>query len=461
MPLAVVVPRITPAGFQRSPLAAEHIAQPSFVYNEGMRKQPDRQTRKTRRTAWVISIGTELTLGQNVDTNAPWLAEQLARQGVRCERHVTVPDDVGAIREALSQAAAGCDLIIASGGLGPTADDLTREALAAAAGVELEVDPACVEQIRAFFARRGREMPEQNRGQARIPRTGRAIANACGTAPGICIEVRGTPCYALPGVPAEMKAMFSRDVLPQIRAAAAGRCLRSRVLHCFGMTEAGIGGRLSDLMAPGRNPSVGTTAEPGVIDVRINATADSAQAVGELLDETEAEVRARLGTVVFGRDADTLASVVGAELVARGETLSTAESCTGGLIAKVLTDVPGSSAYFVGGAVAYANELKQRVLGVPADALDMHGAVSAPVAQAMAAGAQRAFSSTYGLAVTGIAGPSGGTPDKPVGLVFFGLATPLNVIVREVRFGSDAARDVVRQRAARFGLNLLRLQLTT
>jgi nicotinamide-nucleotide amidase len=408
---------------------------------------------------WILSIGTELTLGQSVDTNAAWLAEQLAAQGIRCERHITVPDDPSLIRDVLRQAAEASDVIVATGGLGPTVDDLTREALAEAAGVPLETDAASVEQIRAFFARRGREMPERNKVQARIPQGGQAIENTCGTAPGIYMDLNGTACYALPGVPFEMKTMFTRDVLPHLRAAAGGRVLRCRRLQCFGMGESDIGVRLHDLMMPGRNPAVGTTAELGVIGVRISASGDSAGAVEMLLEESEADVRARLGNVVFGREADTLASVVGAQLAARGETLSVAESCTGGLIAKLLTDVPGSSNYFAGGVVTYANELKQRLLGVPAEMLASIGAVSEPVARAMAEGARRSFSTTYALAVSGIAGPTGGTPDKPVGLVFLGLAAPKDVTVRQARFGSDAPRAVIRERAAGTALNLLRLKL--
>ena len=372
---------------------------------------------------------------------------------------MTVPDELGAIRDVLGEACEACDVVVATGGLGPTADDLTREALAAAAGVELEIDATSVERIRAFFARRGREFPERNRVQALTPRGGRAIVNTCGTAPGIWVELRGTPCYALPGVPFEMRTMFTRDVLPVVRAAAAGRCLRFRRLNCFGTGESDVGAQLRDLMTPGSNPGVGTTAELGVIGVRINATGDSPEAADALLDRTEVEIRSRLGTVVFGRGGETLAAVVGARLAARGETVSTAESCSGGLIATQLTDVAGSSAYFLGGAVAYANEVKQRLLGVSAETLAREGAVSAAVAREMSSAARRAFSSTYALAVTGIAGPSGGTPDKPVGLVFFGLATPTGVHVREVRFGSDAPRDVIRERAARTALNLLRLEL--
>ena len=411
------------------------------------------------REAWVISVGTELTLGQSVDTNAAWLSTELAAVGIRCQRHVTVADDQAAISAVLRQAAAATDAIVMSGGLGPTADDLTRDALADAAGAELVVDAASVERLLAFFAQLGRDMPERNRVQACVPRTGRAIPNTCGTAPGIRVEIDGTPCYAMPGVPFEMKTMFTRDVLPELRAVAGGRVLRSRCVRCFGLPEAEIDRHLSDLTAAGRNPGVGTTAKLGVIGVRINAMGETADEALALLDETEAVVRGRLGTVVFGRDDDTLATAVGGLLKDRQETLSTAESCTGGLIAKLLTDVSGSSEYFVGSAVTYANEAKQQVLGVSGELLASVGAVSSEVALEMARGARRRFGSTYALSVTGIAGPTGGTPDKPVGLVFLALAAPTDELVREARFPSETPRDVIRERSARTALNLLRQRL--
>jgi nicotinamide-nucleotide amidase len=304
-------------------------------------------------------------------------------------------------------------------------------------------------------------MSGRNRVQALIPETGRAIPNRCGTAPGVRVEINGTPCYALPGVPFEMEVMFTRQVLPEIQAGAAGRILRSRRLNCFGMPESVVNDRLADLLQPGHNPTFGTTAQLGVIGVQTSAYGEGSEAVDRLLDGAEAEVRARLGAAVFGRNGETLAVVVGNALSARGETLSIAESCTGGLIAKMLTDVPGSSAYFVGGAVAYADELKQQVLGVPAETLAAVGAVSEPAARAMAEGARRAFATTYGLSTTGIAGPTGGTPDKPVGLVFIALATPGGTSVRQVHLGDDAPRAVIREWAARIALNLLRLHLVS
>jgi nicotinamide-nucleotide amidase len=411
------------------------------------------------RNAWVISTGTELALGQSVGTNGAWLAARLAGLGIRTERHVTVPDDAAATCQVLLQAAESCDLILVTGGLGPTEDDLTRQALADAAGLPLEFHAPSLERLRAFFAARGREMPERNRVQALAPKSAGVLPNTCGTAPGLRVELRGTPCYALPGVPFEMRTMFDRDVEPHLNAAGEGAILLSRRMHTCGLGESDIGECLSDLMQRGRNPEVGTTAEFGIVSIRINVLAPSQIEAEAQLAEVEAEIRRRLGETVFGCDEDTLASVVGAQLTSVGQTLSTAESCTGGLIGTLLTDVAGSSQYYRGGVVAYANEAKMRLLGVPPAELDAHGAVSEPVARAMALGAARVFETNYALSVTGIAGPTGGTAQKPVGLVFIGLSTPADTSASQHRFGSDAPREAIRLRAARTALNRLRLSL--
>ena len=411
------------------------------------------------RHAWVISTGTELALGQTVGTNSAWLAAQLAALGIRTERHVTVPDDAAATREVLLQAADACDLTLLTGGLGPTEDDLTRQALADAAGVPLELHSPSLEHLRAFFAARGREMPERNKVQALAPRGAAILPNPCGTAPGLRIELRGRPCYALPGVPFEMRVMFEREVAPQLRAGGQGPVLLSRRVHTCGLGESDLGQRIADLMQRGRNPEVGTTADLGVVSVRINVAAPTRAAAETELARTEAELRRRLGDAVYGRDDDTLASVVGAQLAAANRTLSTAESCTGGLIGALLTDVPGSSEYYRGGVIAYANDAKANLLGVGREEIETHGAVSAPVARGMAQGAARALGTDYAIAVTGIAGPSGGTAQKPVGLVFIGLCTPSETEVRECRFGSDSPREAIRVRSARMALNLLRLSL--
>lgn len=405
-------------------------------------------------SACIIAIGSELALGRSVDTNSSWLARELAAVGLRCRRFVVVPDELDPIVSAIRAAAADAEYVIISGGLGPTEDDLTREALARAASQPLVEDAAAVERIRAFFASRGREMPERNRVQARCPAGGRLIANACGTAPGLRVTIGDAICFAMPGVPHEMRAMFKADVLPELRTVAGGEVLVARTLRCFGAGESEIGERIADLMRRGANPEVGTAVSEGVIDVRIYASGSSSSA---MLDAMEAELRGRLGPLVFGRDDDTLAGAVGEELLAAGDTLSTGESCTGGLVAKLLTDVPGSSRYFVGGAVTYANELKERVLGVPASLIARHGAVSEPVAIAMAAAAQQRFGSDWAVSVTGVAGPTGGTPEKPVGLVHLAVAGPQGVLARRVLLGEQSPRESIRLRAAHIALNLVRL----
>jgi nicotinamide-nucleotide amidase len=409
--------------------------------------------------AWIISIGTELTLGQSVDTNAVWLARRLAEIGHRCDRHITAPDDLEPLVDTLRQAAAQADAVVVSGGLGPTDDDLTRVALARVAGVELAPNARSLAQIRAFFERRGRAMPERNAVQALLPRGAQAIENTCGSAPGVLLRLERALVFALPGVPFEMKRMFERDVAPRLSADSHGDVLLSRRLNCIGKGESDIGELLGDLMRRGANPEVGTTAELGTIGVRINAAGETRAIAEARLEKTEAEARRRLGALVFGRDEETLADAVGALLHACGTTLATAESCTGGLIGKLLTDTPGSSAYFKGAVVAYANEAKVELLGVDPAALRQHGAVSPEVAEQMACGARRRLGADFALSATGIAGPGGGTAAKPVGLVYIGLADGAGVQARELRYGADAPREAIRLRAANTALNLLRLRL--
>lgn len=357
------------------------------------------------------------------------------------------------------QAAAEADLVMITGGLGPTEDDLTRQALAHAANVPLELHAPSLERIAAFFAARGRPMHERNRVQAMMPRGAAVLDNPCGTAPGFVLRLDGAQVCVLPGVPFEMQRMFDESVAPRLRGAQAGDVILTRTLRCCGPGEGDLAARLADLMRRGRNPEVGTVAEAGLISVHVYAAADSEEHAGALLSMTEREIRGRLGTAVFGVDDDTLASVVGRALRDRGLTLCTAESCTGGLVAKLVTDVAGSSAWFVGGTVSYSNELKSRLLGVDAALLAEHGAVSAPVACAMARGALRAHGADVAVAVTGIAGPAGGTPEKPVGLVYTALADGRDAVPQRFLFGSDAPRHVIRTRAALAALNGLRLRL--
>lgn len=436
--------------------------------------------------AIILSIGDELALGQTVDTNSAWLSSQLAAVGCAVAAHVTVPDDQPAIERAIRESAAGCDVLLISGGLGPTEDDLTRQALASVMGQPLEANAEWLAELEKFFAARGRPMPATNRIQAMIPRTAKMIFNTAGTAAGIEAvllrsdtgmrrhgdaengflaasprpRVPASPrqcrVFVMPGVPKEMKIMFQRDVLPHVREAGGGAVILSRTFHTFGLGESAVAEKLGDLMRRDRNPSVGTTVSGGVVSLRVNARFGSLAEAQQQLEQTVLACRAALGPLVYGQDEQTLQEVVGGMLKsAEGSpTVATAESCTGGLLGKMLTDIPGSSAYYSHGWVTYANRAKEELLGVPAEALQQHGAVSEPVVIAMANGARARSGSTYALAISGIAGPDGGTAAKPVGTVCIALAFPQGCRARTFLFPGD--REFIRDRSAKMALTLLR-----
>ncbi|MCP4245582.1 MAG: competence/damage-inducible protein A [bacterium] len=412
--------------------------------------------------AILISIGTELTSGATVDTNAAWLARRLAELGATVRRHVTVGDDAEAIAREIAQAADGpiaADVVIVTGGLGPTEDDLTRQALAQALEVPLRSDPSLLQQVQDFFASRGYRWSTSNARQALLPEGARALTNRWGTAPGIEALVGHSAVYCLPGVPREMMAMYEHYVEPNLQQVVGAGVIVTRSLFCYGLGESKVGEQIADLMGPERPVSVGTTAADGIIGLRLTATADSRTAAEAMLHEVQADIRQRLGKLVFGTGGDTLETVVADLLVRNGSTVSTAESCTGGWLAKRLTDVPGSSAYFIRGLITYANSAKVDLLGVPAESIESQGAVSAEVAEAMAAGCRSRSKTDYALAVTGIAGPTGGSTEKPVGLVFVALADETGCRAQRLTFGDHLTRESIRRRSVDAALNLLRLTL--
>ena len=408
--------------------------------------------------ARIISVGSEMMLGQLIDTNAAWLSQRLAEIGIAVVEHITVADDQTRIEAALAGAAKPESVVLVTGGLGPTEDDLTRHALATVLEAPLELHEESLDRIREFFRSRGRKMADRNAIQAMFPHGSEPLENPCGTAPGIRALCGDAIIYVTPGVPREMKVMFDRHILPDLMSRSGGQIVVTESLHCFGTGESDIGQQIADLMEPGRQPAVGTRVDEGVISVRIVACGHPDQARQQVA-ETAGIVEARLGTLVFGRGDDTLASAVGQLLQANGQTVAVAESCTGGLIAKWLTDVSGSSAYFLGGVVAYANTAKRVLLGVQPQLIETHGAVSEPVARAMACGCRERFGTDFALAVTGIAGPGGGTTDKPVGLVYTTLADTSDCRVVEHRFGAHMDRHAIRRRTASAALNMLRLHL--
>lgn len=410
------------------------------------------------KSASIVSIGNEVLSGRTVDSNAAHIGRELRRVGVPVVTSHTVGDRREAIVRVLELAASEAGIVIVTGGLGPTDDDVTRQAFGDYLGCELELRDDLLEAIRSRFIARGVEMPQRNRIQACIPKAAEAIANEWGTAPGVAAERDGTLFFALPGVPREMEKMLEASVLPRLRQLAHGQAVAVRRLKCFGAGESAIAEMLGDTMDRDRNPLVNCTARIGVITLEIVATAASQSQAEAMAADEETRLRKILGDVIYGAGEQTLAEVVGCRLAQTGRTLALAESCTGGLVAKLVTDVPGASTYFSRGWVTYSNEAKVVELGVPADLIAAHGAVSAEVAAAMAQGARRQANADLAIGITGIAGPGGATEQKPLGLVYISVDDADGTVTsRHVLFSQE--RSFVRLRAAQTALNVLRLRL--
>lgn len=409
--------------------------------------------------AEIISIGHELVLGEIADTNAAYLSARLATLGIDVRYHTCVGDFAQDLSEVLRIATSRANIILITGGLGPTADDVTRQVVAELCGVPLCLDEPSLRRIEALFRSRNITMSPNNRIQAMIPEGAEVIPNMSGTAAGFYMQHKGAHIMAMPGVPTEMKRMFEDWVYPRLQQLTGNKSvIVTKLLNCFGLGESLIGQKIRHLMDTHRNPYVGTMVHGGVVSVRIVAKAASHDAAQPLIDQAESEIRELLGNIIFGVNAQGLEHAVAEQLERVNMTLSVAESCTGGLISHKLTNVPGISKYFLEGIVAYSNVAKMEILGVPREMIEKHGAVSAPVAEAMARGVQARSHSHFALGVTGIAGPSGATPTKPVGLVYIAVSSPSDVRVQEFRlFGS--AREEIKERAAKTALNLLRLRL--
>ncbi len=377
--------------------------------------------------------------------------------GIPTSSCYTVGDRIDSIVQILSQAAQQADIIIITGGLGPTDDDLTRQALARFMQVELEFSEELLAQISEFFSKRGLKMSANNKVQAYIPAGAEAIVNNVGTAPGIMAERDGKIFVCLPGVPAEMKQMFAESVAGKLKQVGGGQVVLTRKLNCFGTGESVIAEKLGDLMRRDRNPLINCTVSGGVITLYIVATAENKDVAEEMVEKDLHLLREILGDLAYGADEQTLAEVVGAKLRSHRKSLAVAESCTGGLIGKLLTDVPGSSEYFTCGWVTYSNEAKVSELGVDRILIDKCGAVSEEVARAMAEGARVRAEADFAIGVTGIAGPGGGTDEKPVGLVYIAVAGAGRLDVEHHIFSHS--RGHIRYRTALAALNMLRLRL--
>jgi nicotinamide-nucleotide amidase len=411
--------------------------------------------------AEILAIGSELVSGQRLDTNSQWLSQRLGAIGIPVHFHTTLGDDLEENVAALRVALGRSSLILTSGGLGPTQDDLTRDALAAVAGVPLVEDADSLAAIELMFARRNRPMVPRNRVQALIPQGAQALPNRVGTAPGIAMSIGAAEVISLPGVPSELKIMYEEQVQPRLRAkAGASGVIVHRVIHLFGRGESEIEAKALDLTARGRRPEVGITAHNATISFRVSCDGPTEADALREIEPTLEIIRRRFGSLVIGEvEGEDLAEALVHELAHAGRTIAVAESCTGGLIAAQLTKIPGVSAHFLGGVVSYSNDVKERILGVPRALLELHGAVSPEVAEAMAAGVRERLGADLGLSVTGIAGPGGGTAEKPVGLVYLGLATATGVESRKLNIGPEQPRDVIRSRSAKHAMNWARLSL--
>jgi len=408
--------------------------------------------------AEILSIGSELVSGQNLDTNSRWLSQKLSELGIPIVFHTTVGDDlddnVHAVKAALDRA----ELVLVTGGLGPTQDDLTREVLAKVADVKLVEDAVSLVHIRTLFQNRNREMPERNRVQALLPEGAEALANPTGTAPGVWLTLGVKHIAAMPGVPSEMTRMFDEQVKPRLLARGLGTGVTlERRIHCFGAGESAIEEKVVDFTKRGHVPEVGITVSDATVTLRIRATAATHAEAEEQIAPVATAIRERLGDFVFGCDDEELHNVAVRLLKENNLTVATAESITAGLLAHRLSSVPGVSVHLHGGVVVYCDDAKCQQLDVPSALIEKYTAVSEPVAIAMAEGVRKKFGTDIGLATTGYAGPDGGTDGTPVGTVYVAVATAKETRVQKFIWGGT--RGEIQSRTAKLALNLLRLRL--
>ncbi|BAQ62123.1 molybdopterin binding motif [Geminocystis sp. NIES-3708] len=412
-------------------------------------------------TAEIICIGTELLLGDILNSNAKFLAQELANLGIPHYYQTVVGDNLSRINEIIEIASKRSQILIFTGGLGPTADDLTTEAIATFFNTPLIEKQEIIEDITKKFAQRGREMTPSNLKQALIPESADILPNVTGTAPGIIWQpIPNLTILTFPGVPSEMKQMWNDTAVPFLKNQGWGKeIIYSRMMRFRGIGESALAEKVYHLFSSS-NPTVAPYASMGEVKLRVSVKAQDAESAEKLIHPVAKEIETIAGEDYFGYDDDTLASVVGKMLLERGQTLSVAESCTGGGLGSMLTEVSGSSSYFMGGVIAYSNQVKIEQLGVSEEFLTEYGAVSAIVARQMAKGVQSRFSTDWSISVTGIAGPKGGTEAKPVGLVYLAIANPEKQVESyELRLGEKRGREAIRYLTSCYALDKLRREL--
>lgn len=408
----------------------------------------------------ILATGDEIRSGSLVDTNSAWLARRLEACGLAVRRHICVGDSCEQLIDVLTEMSRQAEVVVATGGLGPTPDDLSAQAVARALGVDLELRTEALDQIQAFFQSMGREMPESNRRQAMLPLGVTMLPNPIGTAPGFCFEHNECILYFLPGVPSEMRRMYSECVEPDLQDKFKTRLKPAitRTLSAFGLTESGTATALQDFPREFPDLGLGFRAHFPEIQIKLSLSGRERLDVQNRLDQAAAWVHKQLGKAVFSHSEQSMAEVIQDLLRAKSATLAVAESCTGGLISHWLTEVAGSSDVFTLSAVTYANAAKERILAVQSQTLAEYGAVSEPVAREMAQGMRLAGGADFGLATTGIAGPSGGSDVKPVGTVCIGLAGPEKTTSRRLHFRFPS-RTANKKMFAMAALDVLRLHL--
>lgn len=407
--------------------------------------------------AEIICIGTELLLGNIVNTDATDVAQTLSEMGISVYRYTAVGDNPERLAEVVQAAARRADLLITTGGLGPTLDDLSKQTVAAAFGKKLVHHPECEADIRAYFERLHRPMTPNNLLQAMLPEGCTVLKNDWGTAPGCVFDAEGVKVIMLPGPPRECRAMLRYRVAPYLKS-LSGQTIHSRYVHIFGMGESQVESLLHDLMEQSSNPTVAPYAKEGEVMLRITAAASSQAEAETMIEPVAAQIRTVLGPLIYTEEYDSLEQTCLNLLRQAGKTLATAESCTGGYIAKRMTDLPGSSAVFVGGVVAYTVPVKEQLLGVPAGLIERCGVVSVEVAAAMAEGVRARLGSSFGIGVTGLAGPDGDGSNRPVGLVYVALSNGDNTWVRAIQ--QTGERERVRYIAGHHAFDMLRRVLT-
>ncbi|HEX8708124.1 MAG TPA: competence/damage-inducible protein A [Pyrinomonadaceae bacterium] len=408
-------------------------------------------------TAEIIAIGSELLTPDRTDTNSLWLTERLNAIGIEVKLKTIVGDDDARLEEAIKDAFRRSRVIITTGGLGPTEDDITRKVAARALGRRLLLNEKVLEQIRSKFMSLGRAMPEINSRQAMVIEGAAVLDNPNGSAPGMYLEHDGRSVILLPGPPREMRPMYETFAQPKLVAKAGGVRVVRRTLRVSGLGESAVDERIAPVYTQYRNPQTTILFNRSEIEIHLTAQAKTEAEAELLLDGLAGQIEERLGDSIFAFRGETMEEVVGLRLAVGGFTLAVAESCTGGLVSQRLTEVPGSSVYFMEGVVTYSNDAKTRSLGVEPELLSQYGAVSAQVAEAMAEGVRRRADTDFGISVTGIAGPGGATEEKPVGLVYIALSDDAHTEHRKLMLPGD--RQLIRWRASQAALDLLRRRL--